>query len=160
MQTERHIAFSILLKENERLIYKIFRNYLTDQDHDDDLFQEVSLKAWLSFDNYQSKSKFSTWLGRIAQFTVIDKMRRLKAAANRMASYNAFYEITHSEVDEPYTEHSVSIIDSLSDTEKRTLQYRIEGLTFAQISEITGEPINRLIIRMHRLKDKLRKAVK
>lgn len=49
MQTERHIAFSILLKENERLIYKIFRNYLTDQDHDDDLFQEVSLKAWFSF---------------------------------------------------------------------------------------------------------------
>lgn len=160
MQTERHITFSILIKEHRSLIFKILNRYLHDQDYHDDLFQEIALKAWQSFDHYSYKSKFSVWLGQIAKFTVIDKLRRLKAAANRAAMYNAFYEFTYSENDEPYEERSISIIDSLSETEKRTLQYRIDGLTFAQISELTGEPINRLIIRMHRLKDKLRKAIK
>ena len=160
MLTEKTAIFTLLLKENKKVIFKILNQYLSTQDYHDDLFQDIALKAWVAFDNFQHKSKFSTWIGKITQYTIIDKLRSMRVTANRIAKYNIFYEITYCEIWEEYTEPSLPVIDSLSEAEKRTLQCRIDGLTFVQISELTGEPINRLMIRMHRIKDKLRKAVK
>lgn len=72
---------------------------------------------------------------------------------------NFFWEIA----DEPYAEDEhpayESVIDTLSNTEYKTLHMRIQGLTFAEISDITGEPINRLLIRMHRIKNRLQKSI-
>lgn len=160
MQSERQLQFAALLLSNKKLIFKILNSHIQDQGCHDDLFQEISLKAWECYDDFKGKSKFSVWLAQIAKFTVIDKLRRLQAHANRISKYNVFYEITTSLIDEPYSERSLPIIDSLSEVEKRTLQMRIEGLTFNEISQITGEPINRLLIRMYRIKERLSKSLK
>ena len=159
MQSPKQSQFATLFTEHRMLIFKVLNNYLPDQTWHDDLMQDVALRAWKSYDNFRNEYKFSSWIGKIAKYTVIDKLRRTQAQLNRIVKHNAFYEYTYSEIDEPYAESKLPIIDSLSNKEKQTLQYRLDGLTFEQISNLTGEPVNRLLIRMHRIKQRLSKSI-
>jgi RNA polymerase sigma-70 factor (ECF subfamily) len=66
---------------SEQLYWKIRHIVLT---HDDanDVLQNVFLKAWNNLDDFQQKSKISTWLYRIAINESLDFLRRQKAARN------------------------------------------------------------------------------
>ena len=50
------------------------------QDHDDanDVLQNTFMKAWMALGDFQSKSKISTWLYRIAVNESLDHLRRQK----------------------------------------------------------------------------------
>ena len=74
----RHSAFSEIVRQySETLYWKIRRIVLT---HDDanDVLQNVFVKAWVNLDDFQNKSKFSTWLYRIAINEALDFVRKQK----------------------------------------------------------------------------------
>lgn len=152
--------FTIQLQQNKRLIYGIISKYCRDEKYKDDLFQDVSLQAWQAYGSFKEHSKFSSWIGKIARNVAISDFR--KAKLKTILVDNFLWEVS---ADTPYEEAEesrvdMSIIGSLSTREQKTLQMRIDGLTFAQISESTGEPQSRLLIRMHRIKKLLTEGVK
>jgi RNA polymerase sigma-70 factor (ECF subfamily) len=155
MQTNQQRQFVALVQDNRNLIYHFINKYCSDEEYKDDLFQDILLRGWHAYDNFKGESKFSTWIGRIARNTAIDRLRRLSNKAKEISVSNWLFEIT----DESYSEKPFPVIDSLSETEKQTLFMRIEGLTFAEISERTGEPTSRLLVRMHRIKKQLSKSL-
>lgn len=76
-KTQRQ-AFGMLVSQySETLYWKIRRIVLT---HDDanDVLQNAFLKAWSNLDDFQNKSKISTWLYRIAINEALDFVRREK----------------------------------------------------------------------------------
>ena len=76
-ETQRK-AFGMLVSQySETLYWKIRRIVLT---HDDanDVLQNAFLKAWSNLDDFQNKSKISTWLYRIAINEALDFVRREK----------------------------------------------------------------------------------
>lgn len=151
--------FTILLQQSKPVIYSIINKYCNDEQAQDDIFQEVSISAWENFHTFCGKSKFTTWIAAIARNKSVDRFRRLRSFAEILTD-NFFWEI----IDEPYAEDSrvidPSVIQSLSKTEQNTLQLRMDGLSFEKISELTGEPISRLTVRMHRIKQRLSKQLK
>jgi DNA-directed RNA polymerase specialized sigma24 family protein len=153
LQSAIQLQYTNLFHQHKNLIYKIFNNYLKDQQWHDDLLQEVALKGWEQYAK-AAIDNFAAWISTIARRTVIDKLRRLKAEANRLSKCNWWYEW------EPYKEYKLPVLSTLSAIESRTLQYRIEGLSFKEISELMGEPESRLRVRMHRLKEVLAKSIK
>ena len=58
--------FLKLITENPGIIYKICNVYANSREDKDDLKQEIILQLWKSFPGFQGKSKFSTWMYRIA----------------------------------------------------------------------------------------------
>lgn len=152
--------FTALLLASKGAIFKIIINKLEDNAYHDDIYQEVCERAWQAYSSFREESKFCTWICQITKYTIIDKLRRWKADAARIAEYNVFYEITTSESETPYEEPYTPVIDCLSEAEKRTLQMRIDGLSFDEISKIMGEPENRLRVRMYRIKQTLSTAIR
>ena len=74
----RREAFADLVRQySEALYWKIRRMGLSHEDTDD-ILQNVFIKAWSSIDSFQSKSKLSTWLYRIAINEALDYIRRQK----------------------------------------------------------------------------------
>lgn len=74
-------AFSMLVSQySEPLYWKIRRMVLTHEDAND-VLQNVFIKAWMNIGDFQNKSKFSTWLYRIAINESLDFLRKQKAAA-------------------------------------------------------------------------------
>ena len=84
----RHRAFSEIVNQySESLYWKIRRIVLT---HDDanDVLQNVFVKAWVNLDDFQNKSKFSTWLYRIAINESLDFVRKQKSISSLSSDEN------------------------------------------------------------------------
>ena len=62
---------------SEPLYWKIRRIVLSHEDTND-VLQNAFLKAWNNLDDFQNKSKISTWLYRIAVNEALDFVRRQK----------------------------------------------------------------------------------
>lgn len=152
---KQHAEFVTLVQNNRRLIYHIINRYPIEDNYKDDLFQDIICRAWSSFNAFRGESQFNTWIGRIARNVTIDHLRRLKTKIHSISHNNFFFEIE----DTPYEEQPFPVLDILSPIEKRTLEMRINGLSYAEISKITGEPANRITVRMHRIKNLLAKSV-
>lgn len=151
MQTTSQLEFTNLINQNTHVIYKAGRAYGQTICKNDDLYQDILLEAWLSFPKFKGKSKFSTWLYAISRNVTINRLRKLKNVKEILVD-NVLWEIADAQVKDDECMYDFSIMDRLTESEKTTLNYRLEGLTFDKISELTGEPINRLIVRMHRIK--------
>jgi len=134
-------------------------SYCHHEEVKDDLYQEVAAKAWRAFDSFSGDCKFSTWISQIARNTAIDYLRQKKSIKTVLHS-NILWEIPDTEYKEEPGGLPLSIMDKFSEAEKRTVQMRMDGLPFAEISKITGEPEGRLIVRMHRIKHLLLKGTK
>lgn len=65
-----------LLKIYYAEIYSYLRRICGSRHDAEDLTQQTFLKAWSSLDGFAGRSKFSTWLYRIAHNTYIDWQRR------------------------------------------------------------------------------------
>lgn len=158
-QTQEQIRFSTLLQQNKGVVYSVINAYCRDKSAKDDLYQDISKKAWEAFNAFSGASKFGSWIGKIARNTAIDRLRRQKNFKTILCS-NILWEIADTEYEEEPVGLPLSIMDTFSEAERRTIQMRMDGMTFAQISEATGEPINRLLVRMHRIKNLLSKGSK
>jgi len=78
-------AASELLRIHYTDVYSYLRRLCGSQTDAEDLTQQTFLKVWSSLDSFAGRSKFSTWLYRIAHNTYID-FQRGNAGSNRDCS--------------------------------------------------------------------------
>lgn len=71
-------AFGILVSQYSEQLYWKIRNIVQDHEDANDVLQNTFMKAWLALGDFQSKSKISTWLYRIAVNESLDHLRRQK----------------------------------------------------------------------------------
>jgi len=73
-----------IIKENKSKIQSIIKRFMGVPD--EDLEQEIFLKAWKKLDTYKEQNKFSKWLGVIASNTCKDflKSKEFKLQANQI----------------------------------------------------------------------------
>jgi RNA polymerase sigma-70 factor (ECF subfamily) len=69
-------AFDELVKRHERRIFRIAQNLLHNREDAQDVTQEAFLKAFQKLQQFQERSKFSTWLGRITINEALGKLRK------------------------------------------------------------------------------------
>jgi RNA polymerase sigma-70 factor (ECF subfamily) len=74
--------FLKLIKENERIIFKVCRMYMDTVVDRQDLFQEIVGQAWRSYESFKGLSKFSSWLYRIALNTALTYFKKNKRSKN------------------------------------------------------------------------------
>lgn len=71
-------AFGIIVSQYSEQLYWKIRNIVQDHDDANDILQNTFMKAWVALADFQSKSKISTWLYRIAVNESLDHLRRQK----------------------------------------------------------------------------------
>ena len=71
-------AFEALIEEHKKTVYNI--SYRMSGNYDDamDMSQEIFIKLFKNIGKFRGKSKFSTWVYRIATNTCLDEMRKIK----------------------------------------------------------------------------------
>ena len=70
--------FLSVIKEYERVIYKVCYLYTTRNATLGDLYQEVILNLWKAYPKFRKECKISTWIYRIALNTCISFIRKEK----------------------------------------------------------------------------------
>lgn len=58
------------------ILLKICRTYCPDPYNQHDLYQDIIVNAWNAYPRFEGRSKFSTWLYRVALNTALSDVRR------------------------------------------------------------------------------------
>lgn len=116
-----HAAFEKLVLKYDRLVLNIAYSYRNNKDDADDIYQEVFLRVHKGLKNFQSKSKFSTWLYRITVNVCIEFKR--KESRHNHESINILNE---------ESENSISY-ESTIDSGVKTDQNMLENETYKLI---------------------------
>ena len=150
------------VSENNGIIHKICNIYCNTSEDKKDMMQEITFQLWKAFPNFQEKSKFSTWMYRIALNTAITDIRRSK----KNPIIDAFSENTpvfFEKEDIPILDDSVNklykVIGKLNDVEKAIILMYLEKKTYIEIAEVVGISEKNVSVKIVRIKAKLKKLL-
>lgn len=150
--------FTTLIKEHERLVYKVSGLYTTDTEDRKDLFQEIVLQAWISYPRFKGASKISTWLYRVALNTALGHKRKKR---HHIAG-NDDLLLLHAEETEQdaYAEEygmMRQMIADLPPLEKALILLYLEDHSYRDIADILGISESNVGTKLNRIKDKMKK---
>ena len=146
------ISSKILIDKYTSSVYN-FTQRFTGPLYAPDVTQEVFIKVWKNLKKYdKSKSQFKTWLFTIARNSVTDYLRKKKSIPFSFLSEDSFIEDSiEDEAKLPdeilenlqYKEMLTKILNELSPDYRLILTlYYQEDMTFKEIGEILGKPLN------------------
>ena len=81
-EAEKQAFFANIVAQYSERLYWTVRRIVIDHDDADDVLQNAFVKAWSNMDDFQNRSKISTWLYRIAVNEALDFVRRKKDTAS------------------------------------------------------------------------------
>ncbi len=84
-QAGDHEAFTALVRQYERHIYRLALNITRDPSDAEEVLQEAFLKAYSNLKSFQGEARFYTWLVRIAVNEALMKLRKRRAAPAMVA---------------------------------------------------------------------------
>lgn len=126
----------------------------------DDIAQEALLKAYLSFERFEGRSRFSTWLFRIAYNCFYDNVHKTEKEAGESlapAHENRADENADASSKFEYQELYLAI-GALSETEKAVvLLFYMEDKSIKDIEAITGMPSGTIRSHLSRARRHLKK---
>jgi len=150
------------ITENQGAIHKVCNVYANSREDREDLKQEIILQLWKSYPGFQGKSKFSTWMYRIAFNTAITNIRKSKrhpiveALSGTEQSIPAREDIDYMDDD---MNSLFKAIAKLRDVEKAIVTLYLEEKSYKDIGEIVGISEKNVSVKIVRLKDKLKKLI-
>lgn len=147
-------TFADIVNQYSEPLYWKIRHIVLNHDDANDVLQNVFIKAWTNLDDFQNKSKISTWLYRIAVNESLDFIRRQKnnltidgdadnSVANRLLADEYFDgDATQAELQEA--------IASLPDVQRTvfTLRYYDE-MKYSDMSKLLSTSVGALKASYH-----------
>jgi RNA polymerase sigma-70 factor, ECF subfamily len=156
-------AYASLVAKHKNLVFSIVLKILNNREDAEEIASDVFLKVYHSLKTFERKSKFSTWLYRIAYNTAISKTRKKKLE---------FVPMEESVVTNYSTDEIQQNMHSMEENERQvllekalknlpeddhlliTLFYRSDN-SIEDISYITGLSSSNVKVKLHRIRKRL-----
>ncbi len=151
-QTKEQL-FTDVVYAHRNIIYKVCYMY-APQGMVEDYFQEVLCNIWSSFDQFDGRSKHSTWIYRIALYTCISFIRR-----KQPTSISLSFDLSSDEDSalKEQIEELHSIINRLGNLDRALILLWLDGYTYEEMTEITGLTLSNVSVKLMRAKEKIKK---
>jgi RNA polymerase sigma-70 factor (ECF subfamily) len=154
--------FRLLVKRHEQQVYGMGLSFFRNKEDASDFTQEVFLKVYRSLPRFEGRSRFSTWLYKIAYNTAINSVKRNK-------EYQSLSEedtIPDADTPERRTLRKIlreTILEAVLELPPRfrvcvDLFFFYER-SLKEIEAITGYPVNTIKSHVHRAKKILQKKL-
>ncbi|MFO0599762.1 MAG: sigma-70 family RNA polymerase sigma factor [Myxococcaceae bacterium] len=168
-------SFESLVERHRNRVFGLALRMLNSEDDAAEVVQDAFLSAWRKLDDFRGDSPFGGWVARIAANAALMRLRHRKVTG-----------AVETPLDEPAFNERGSLLDAVSefkdaeaeamDSELRRAieqatsrlgdEYRevfvlkdLEGLSYEEIAEITGDSVAAIKSRLHRARLSLRAAI-
>jgi len=155
--------FRLLVRRYKRPVYGMGLSFFRNAEDASDFTQEVFLKIYRSLPRFEERSRFSTWLYKIAYNTAIN-------GVNRRKEYQSLAEVVIEPSDSDTPERLMirkaareAVLASLQELPER---YRVcidlfffYDCSYREIEAITGFPVNTIKSHVFRAKKLLREKL-
>lgn len=159
----REIEFTQLITANQGIIHKVCKIYCDSPEAHEDLFQEIVLQLWKSFDSFKGDSKFSTWMYRVGLNTAITLFRKkTKSISTTSIDDGSFFHIKAHDYDEEHEERLKLLyasIKKLNDVERALILLYLEDMPYKDIANTLGISEVNARVKMNRAKTRLKEMM-
>lgn len=142
---------------------RLARAYELDPDLRCDLLQEIHLQLWRSFASFDQRCSLRTWVYRVAHNVATGHVVRQSRLRNRLVSI----ETIEATPGNDHTEHAASqaqalerlstLIQQLKPLDRQIIVSYLEGMDAGSIGEITGLSPANIAMKVHRIKNILKR---
>jgi len=154
--------FRLLVRRYERPVYGMGISFFRNAEDARDFVQEVFLKVYRNLSRFEGRSRFSTWLYKVAYNTAVNGVNRRKEYQS-LAEDHGGLETSNLETPERILLQKAAkeaVLDSMRELPER---YRVcvdmfffYGRSYQEIEAITGFPVNTIKSHVFRAKKLLR----
>jgi RNA polymerase sigma-70 factor (ECF subfamily) len=163
-------AFRVLTERHYSAVYRLSRSILKSSEDAEDAAQEVFVKAFQSLSQYSGRGAFAGWLRRL---TVNHCLNRRESAAAKCAARSSSLELMAEtlsagvEADPVRTllrreaRHRIAAeMNELPSQQRAAMALRVlEDLSYEDIADVMGVPVNSVRSWLHRGRARLRCAL-
>jgi RNA polymerase sigma factor (sigma-70 family) len=161
-------GFKMLVSRYQNMVFTIVLRITANREEAEEVAQDVFMKVYKSLPAFEGKSKFSSWLYRIAYNTALSSIRNKKqdilsldnekmAAALNIKTSSAIYNEAEKEFVAADVSKAISMIDA-EDATIITLFYLSEQ-SIEEIGQILNIGPNAAKVRLHRARKKLKEKM-
>lgn len=157
--------FRILVERYQKRIFLLGRSFLRNTEDAMDFVQEVFLKAYTSLSSFRGVRggpRFYSWLMKIAYNHGINSVKRAKTWVSLSDEYEPESSVA-LENDHLKEEVRLTLNQALKSLPERygvcLDLYFFYGLSYAEIEDVTGYPVNTIKSHVFRAKGLLKKAL-
>lgn len=163
--------FEILMRRHNRRLFRATRSIIEDDAEAEDVVQDAYVRAYAHLDSFEGRSKFATWLTRIAVYEALARKRR----GDRIEPLEAGdFDMEHSRFmeDRIHRNPEQQVIDGQlrevleAAIGRLPLHYRtvfvlrdVEGLDTAETAECLGIQQQAVKTRLHRARGILKEFI-
>lgn len=153
--------FLALLEEHDKILFKVANSYCRNREDRQDLIQEIVVQLWRSFDRYDERYRFSTWMYRIAMNVAISFYRSQSRRTDTVPVDVSMLEIVAAAPaaeempDEIRQLHE--FIGRLDEINRALMILYLDGNSYDTIAEILGISTTNVATKISRIKDRLRR---
>jgi len=157
--------FRLLVRQHEKAVYGMGLSFFRNPDDASDFTQDVFLKAFRSLSRFEGRSRFSTWLYKIAYNTAINEVNRRKEY-HSLAEEDADKLVNSTETPERNALRNAAreainkAIDELPERFRICIDlFFFYDRSYQEIEGITGIPVNTIKSHVFRAKILLREKL-
>jgi RNA polymerase sigma-70 factor (ECF subfamily) len=155
--------FEIIMRRYNQRLFRIIRGILKDESEAEEVMQEAYVRAYRHLDQFAARSKFATWLTKIAVYEAYARLRNQHrspqtdgaeplAASDRSPEQRTFDSELRSLLE--------SAIDSLSDDYRSVLIMRdVEGMSISETAECLNITDQNVKVRLFRARAMIRRQL-
>jgi RNA polymerase sigma-70 factor, ECF subfamily len=159
--------FRQIVAENKARIMRVTGYYAPSAEDRKDIYQEILVNIWKSLDLFRGESKIETWIYRIAVNTSLNfagqQYRRMKLNIDIDDPAIAGKLIVDGDdalTSERQSQSLQACLNGLGVIDKAIMGLVLDDLSYKEISEIIGLTEPNIRVKIHRIKETLRKKMK
>lgn len=162
------VAFNALIDEYKGMAFTLALKMMKNREDAEEVAQDAFVKAYKYINQFEGKSKFSTWLYTIVYNTALTRLKRKKLDiqdieghviedSSAYAESGAEWRRLQKDERSSYIQEALELLVS-EDQIVITLFYLNEN-SLAEICEITGWELSNVKVRLHRARKRLLAAL-
>lgn len=161
--------FEVIMRRYNQRLYRVARTIVGDDAEAEDVMQQAYVNAYLNLHQFEERSRFSTWLTKIAVYEALARVkRRRRQNLEPLPESEEGEEMLRSEA--PDAEHRAyaseiaafveSAIAAMPEVYRTAFVLReIEGLSVAEVADCLDVTPDTVKTRVHRAKARLRAEI-
>ena len=142
------------------MVRRICLMYSSESADYEDLYQESPANIWRGFDSFRNQSGGSTWIYRICVNTCITWLRVNSRHRNMRNLEEALTQVAGDDSERrEQLQMMYNVISTLDALQKSIIMMWLDGFQYDQIAEVTGLKPTNVAVRLHRIKEKIKKQI-
>jgi len=162
------LDFKKIVDQYNGILYKIARSYTTEEADFQDLYQEILIQLWQSFERFKGESKISTWIYRVSLNTALTFQKKQKREISTNPIDNASYKIAGGSgvgeeqvfQKEKKIELLYKCVNLLKKDDRAIILLHLEEKKYDEIAEIIGITVSHVGVKLMRIKKQLFQLLK